>query len=75
MDETRRNHSVAASSGGTTASATSPRVRSVASRATEIPASVSTLTTAVDNPVWMNDESASTSVVIRVMMRPDSSRS
>ena len=33
------------------------------------------LTTAVARPVWKNVDSASTSVVIRVMIRPESSRS
>lgn len=43
--------------------------------ATVTPTSVSTATIAVDRPVCKNVERASTSVVIRVMMRPDNSRS
>ncbi len=74
-EEIRRKISVATTSGGMTASATSASVTSVATSATVIPRTVRTLTTAVDIPVWMNDDNASTSVVIRVMMRPDSSRS
>ena len=45
------------------------------SSADDTPTTVSTLTTAVASPVCRNVDSASTSVVIRVMMRPDSSRS
>lgn len=74
-DEMRRKITVATARGGTTASATSPSAGSVTSSAAAMPTTVSTLTTAVEAPVWMKEDSASTSVVIRVMMRPDSSRS
>ena len=62
-------------SGGTTDSATSASDRSVTSSATAMPRMVNTLTTAVASPVCRNVDSASTSVVIRVMIRPASSRS
>lgn len=75
VPDTRRNTIVATASGTSAARATSASVASVTSRATAIPPSVSNATTAVDSPVWMNDDSASTSVVMRVMIRPDSSRS
>ncbi|CAO0832929.1 hypothetical protein SMICM17S_07089 [Streptomyces microflavus] len=45
------------------------------SRATVMPKKVTTETNAVTRPVWRNVERASTSVVIRVMIRPVSSRS
>ncbi len=73
--ETRRKTTVAIVNGTSAASATRARVASVTSSATAIPTRVNSDTTAVDRPVWMNDDSASTSVVIRVMIRPDSSRS
>ncbi len=40
-----------------------------------MPKKVTTETKAVTRPVWRKVESASTSVVIRVMIRPVSSRS
>ena len=71
----RRNTTVATSSTGTVDSATSASSTSVTSSATATPTTVIRLTTACASPVCRNAESASTSVVIRVMIRPDSSRS
>ena len=71
----RRKISVATISTGITANETSASSRSVTSSATATPRTVSRLTTACAMPVCRNDESASTSVVIRVMIRPPSSRS
>ena len=45
------------------------------SSATRMPTNVSTLTAVVVRPVCRNVENASTSVVIRVMIRPDISLS
>ena len=45
------------------------------SSAASTPKKVSTELTVVTSPVCRNVDSASTSVVIRVMIRPDSSRS
>jgi len=66
---------VAAISSGRTASATSASSTSVSSSATVTPTTVSRLTMAWARPVCRNVDSASTSVVMRVMIRPDSSRS
>ena len=66
---------MATTSTGSTASPTTARPGSVSSSATATPTTVSRLTTAWASPVCRNVESASTSVVIRVMIRPDSSRS
>ena len=60
---------------GNTASATRASSRSVTSSATATPTTVIRLTIACARPVCRNVDSASTSVVIRVMMRPESSRS
>jgi len=48
---------------------------SVSSSATVTPTRVRTATIAEVRPVCRNVDNASTSVVIRVMMRPDNSRS
>ena len=45
------------------------------SMAISTPKKVSSELTMVTSPVWKNEDSASTSVVIRVMIRPASSRS
>ena len=45
------------------------------SSAASTPKQVSTELTMVTSPVCRNEDSASTSVVIRVMIRPESSRS
>ena len=74
-DDSARNSTVATTSTGSTASATSASSGSVTSSATATPTTVSRLTTAWASPVCRNVDSASTSVVIRVMIRPDSSRS
>ncbi len=66
---------MAATSTGSTASATSASAASVSSSATATPTIVSRLTTACASPVCRNIDSASTSVVIRVMIRPATSRS
>ena len=60
---------------GSTARATSARRTSVSSSATATPTTVSTLTIAWASPVCRNDDIDSMSVVSRVMIRPDSSRS
>ncbi len=60
---------------GMIASTVRPRGRLMSSSAASTPATSSTEFTMVMSPVCRNEESASTSVVIRVMMRPDSSRS
>ncbi len=74
-EDRRRNTRVARTSTGTGSSATTASDRSVSRSATVIPMRVNRLTTAVANPVWRKVDSASTSVVIRVMIRPASSRS
>ncbi len=74
-DESRRKTTVATTRIGITASATRASSRSVTSSAVATPTSVSRATTAWASPVCRNVESASTSVVIRVMIRPPSSRS
>ncbi len=70
-----RNTSVAITSSGSTAKTTRARPASMISRAAKIPAKVSRLTTAVTMPVCRKDVRESRSVVIRVMIRPVSSRS
>jgi hypothetical protein len=70
-----RNQTVVAISTGRVQTSTRARPASRTNSATSTPSSVSTLTTAVVRPVCRNDDSASTSVVIRVMIRPASSRS
>ena len=57
------------------ASTTSPSSTLMISIAISTPKNVSSELTMVTRPVWKNDDSASTSVVIRVMIRPASSRS
>jgi hypothetical protein len=66
---------VAAISSGRPSIATTARPASVTSSAMATPTTVSTLISAVDRPVCRNVDSASTSVVIRVMIRPAISRS
>lgn len=60
---------------GSVAKTTSASWRSMASSTPMMPKKVTTETKAVTRPVWRKVESASTSVVIRVMIRPVSSRS
>ena len=60
---------------GNVARTTRPSSRLIASSATVIPTNVTTLINAVVSPVCRNVENASMSVVIRVMIRPDISRS
>lgn len=74
-EATRRKISVATSRIGSMASAYTASAASVTSSATVMPTNVSALTTAVARPVCRNVDNASTSVVIRVMIFPDSSRS
>lgn len=71
----RRKKYVATISSGRVAKTTRARPTSSTSRATMMPKKVTTETNAVTRPVWRNVDSASTSVVIRVMIRPVSSRS
>ena len=66
---------MAAIATGMIASTVSPSVRLMTISAAITPTISSTEFTMVMSPVCRNEESASTSVVIRVMMRPDSSRS
>ena len=70
-----RNTSVAATSTGKMHSTARPSRRLMMSSAASTPKKVSTELTMVMSPVCRNEDSASTSVVIRVMIRPDSSRS
>ena len=65
--------SVAAISTGMIVNRIRPSRKSMNSRATSTPMNVSTELTMVISPVCRNVDSASTSVVIRVMIRPDSS--
>ena len=69
----QRHHQRA--SGGTTASATSPRVRSTASTTTTIPASVSTSGTSTVNHATIESSTRATSPVSRVTRSPDRCRS
>ncbi len=62
-------------SAGSTANTNSASWTSRTSSTMKIPKKVSRLTTAVTTPVCRKELSASTSVVIRVMIRPPSSRS
>ena len=73
-DRLRYSH-VATNSGGSTAAAASASSGERSTRNTNTPTEVIAATTAVTSPVWMSCESASTSVVMRVMIRPSSSRS
>ena len=57
------------------ASTSSPSRTLMTSIAASTPTNVSTELTIVTSPVCRNVDSASTSLVIRVMIRPDSSRS
>jgi len=70
-----RKITVATAASGMIASTVRPSVRLMISSAAITPASSSTEFTNVMSPVCRNDDSASTSVVIRVMIRPDISRS
>ncbi len=74
-DATRWNTTVAIPSGTRATTTIAPSDGSVTMRAAATPTIVNSAMTVVDRPVCRNDESASMSVVIRVMMRPDSSRS
>ena len=71
----RRKKNVPTISTGSVAKTTSASWTSRTSSATMMPKKVTTETNAVTRPVWRNVDSASTSVVIRVMIRPVSSRS
>ncbi len=71
----RRNTRVATASSGSTAKTARASPASITSRAAKMPRKVSRLTTAVTTPVCRNEVSESRSVVIRVMIRPESSRS
>ena len=66
---------VATTTTGSTVSATSARPKSVTSSATVIVTTVRMLASALTRPVCRNVDSASTSVVILVMIRPAISRS
>ena len=66
---------MATTSTGSTASATRASPGSVTSSATAIPTKVSSADHGLASPVCRNVDSASTSVVIRVMIRPAISRS
>ena len=56
---------------GSAASTTRPSCMLSTSSATRMPTNVNTLTAVVVSPVCRNVENASTSVVMRVMIRPD----
>jgi hypothetical protein len=71
----RRKKNVARTSGGSVAKTIRASCTSITSRATMMPKKVTTETKAVTRPVWRKVDRASTSVVIRVMIRPVSSRS
>lgn len=71
----RRKKNVPMTSGGRVTKTTSASCTSITSSAPMMPKKVTTETKAVTRPVWRNVDSASTSVVIRVMIRPVSSRS
>ena len=75
MDDNRRNTTVAAISTGRPSIATTARLASVSNSAMATPTTVRTLISALDSPVCRNVDSASASVVIRVMIRPAISRS
>ena len=70
-EDLARNTSVATATSGTRVSTVRPSRRLMISRATMTPAKDSAELTMVISPVCRNDDRASTSVVIRVMMRPD----
>ena len=70
-----RNTTVATASTGTIASTSSPSRTLITSIAASTPTKVSSELTIVTSPVCRNVESASTSLVILVMIRPFSSRS
>ncbi len=71
----RRKKKVPTISGGRVRKTTSASCTSMTSRAAMMPKKVTTETKAVTRPVCRNVDRASTSVVIRVMIRPVSSRS
>jgi hypothetical protein len=71
----RRNAMVATSTTGRAQKASSASGRSITSSTIAMPQNVDSDTTKVINPVCRNEDSASTSVVILVMMRPAISRS
>ena len=75
FDDLARKITVATTSSGMIDSTVRPSLRLITSRAASTPKNDSTELTAVTRPVCRNEDSASTSVVIRVMIRPDSSRS
>ena len=66
---------MATTSTGMIANSVSPSRALMTSSATSTPTNVSSELTTVISPVCRNVDSASTSVVIRVMIRPASSRS
>ena len=74
-DDLTRNSTVASATSGTRVSTVSPSLRLMISSAIITPTKDSPELTMVISPVCRNDDSASTSVVIRVMIRPDISRS
>lgn len=71
----RRKKTVATKSTGRVAKTTNASSTSIARSTTRMPKKVTTETNAVTSPVWRKVDSASTSVVIRVMIRPVNSRS
>ena len=74
-EEYRRNTTVATTTNGSATKAISASPRSMTASTTAIPTKVTSETTEVTSPVCRNADSASTSVVIRVMIRPAISRS
>ncbi len=70
-----RKSTVATAMTGSVDSTTRPSSRLITISAPVIPTNVTTLISAVVSPVCRNVENASMSVVIRVMIRPDISRS
>jgi hypothetical protein len=70
-----RKITVATISTGTIASTSSPSRTLITSIAMSTPKNVSSELIIVTSPVCRNDDSASRSDVMRVMIRPDSSRS
>ncbi len=73
--ETRRNQMVAATRGRRTVPVARKSAGFMISRTTATPTRVRTLTTALMSPFCRRVDSASTSVVMRVMIRPAISRS
>ena len=73
--ERRPNQIVASTSGGTSTSTPSVNGQLMRLSTTSTPTKLRMLTSAVMRPVCSSCANASTSVVMRVMIRPDSSRS